>query len=285
MNWDSLVGFDDDHATPSTTARARLPAIGIGTYGVEPAACARAVETALEAGYRHVDTAEMYENEAAVGRAIDSSAVDREDVFVATKVHSRHLAYGDVIEHARASARRLGVDVIDLLYVHWPIRTYDPEETLAAFDELYDRGEIRHVGVSNFTPELLREAIDVLDAPLFAHQVECHPLLAQPELRRLAREHDHTLVAYSPLAKGAVTDIPELIAIADEHDVTPAQVALAWLRAKGAVPIPKSTTPAHVRENVAAVELELDAEAIERIDGIDRSERVVDFPRAPWNEP
>ena len=284
MSWDSLVGFDD-HATPSTTARARLPAIGIGTYGVEPAACARAVETALEAGYRHVDTAEMYENEAAVGRAIDSSAVDREDVFVATKVHSRHLAYGDVIEHARASARRLGVDVIDLLYVHWPIRTYDAEETLAAFDELYDRGEIRHVGVSNFTPELLREAIDVLDAPLFAHQVECHPLLAQPGLRRLARELDHTLVAYSPLAKGAVTDVPELVAIADEHDATPAQVALAWLRAKGAVPIPKSTTPAHVRENLAALDLELDPAAVERIDGIDRTERQVDFSGAPWNEP
>lgn len=260
-----------------------MPSIGIGTYDVEPAVCTTAVTTALECGYRHVDTAEMYDTERAVGRAIERSSVDRSDVFVATKIHSRNLAYDDVIEHSRGCADRLGVDAIDLLYVHWPIRTYDPEETLAAFDELYDRGEIRHVGLSNFTPSLLAAAIDTLDAPLVAHQVECHSLCQQEELRRMAREDDHHLVAYSPLAKGRVTEVPELLEIAEAFDATPAQVALAWLREKDAVPIPKSTTPAHIRENVAAVELELDAEAIERIDGIDRTERVVDFQSAPWN--
>lgn len=257
--------------------------LGIGTYDVEPDACTAAVTFALNEGYRHVDTAEMYGTEAAVGRAIERADVDREDVFVATKLHSRNLAYDDVLAHAEGCRDRLGVDVVDLLYVHWPIRTYDPEETLAALDALYDRGVVRHVGLSNFTPALLEEALARLDAPLFAHQVECHPLLQQDELRRYAREHDHHLVAYSPLAKGAVTEVPELVEVATEYDATPAQVSLAWLSSKGVVPIPKSTTEAHIRENYDARELQLDEGAIERIDGIQRTKRTVDVPDAPWN--
>lgn len=262
-----------------------LPRIGIGTYEVEPDPCTRAVRTALEYGYRHVDTAEMYDTERAVGRAIELADVDRDAVFVATKVHSRNLAPGDLIEAARASREKLGVDVIDLCYVHWPIRAYDPEGTLGAMDELHERGVIRHVGLSNFTPALLEEALEHLEAPLFAHQVECHPLLQQTALRRYAREDGHSLVAYSPLAKGRITAVPELREIAAEYDSTPAQVALAWLHDKErVVPIPKSTTPAHIRENYEAAQLELDAAAIERIDAIERTERVVDFPGAPWND-
>lgn len=281
---------DDDHTTgkdesPADGAeRPSIPDIGIGTYDVEPEDCIRSVRTALECGYRHVDTAEMYDTEAAVGTAMDQSAVDREAVFVATKLHSRNLGYEDVLEHARASREKLGVDVIDLLYVHWPIRTYDPVETLAALDELYDEGLLHHVGLSNFTPALLEEALEHLEAPLFAHQVECHPLLQQDELRTVAREHGHTLVAYSPLAKGSVMEVPELVEIARTYDVTPAQISLAWLLSKQNVAvIPKSTTPAHIRENYEGADLELAPEDIERIDGIERAERVVDFPEAPWN--
>lgn len=273
--------------TESSSGRAasyEIPQIGIGTYDVEPDVCTAAVTAALNCGYRHVDTAEMYGTESAVGDAIELADVDRENVFVATKVHSRNLSYDDVVEHARASRNRLGVDCIDLLYVHWPIRTYDPDETLAAFDELYDEGVVRHVGVSNYTPELLLEALEVLDAPLFAHQVECHPLLQQDELRRYAREHDHQLVAYSPLAKGAVSEVPELVEIADEYDATPAQVSLAWLLSKeSVVAIPKSTSEAHIRENYEAQQLHLDEWALNRIDEIDRTQRVVDVPAAPWN--
>lgn len=262
----------------------QLPALGIGTYDVSSAVCRRAVQFALDVGYRHVDTAEMYENERAVGDALDAAAVDRDEVFVSTKLHSRHLAYDDVIEHARASRERLGLDTIDLLYVHWPIRTYDPEETLSAIDELYRRGSIRNVGVSNFTPELLDEAIAVLEAPLFAHQVECHPFLPQHELQQYAREHGHQLIAYSPLAKGTVTDEPELVDVAEEYDATPAQVALAWLLSKENIAaIPKSTSEDHIRENYDAQELRLDDSAIERIDRIERTKRSVDFPDAPWN--
>jgi len=262
-----------------------LPALGIGTYeNTDYEVCANSVETALNAGYRHVDTAEGYDNEAAVGDGIVTSGVDREDVFLATKVSPDNLAYDDVLDHARASIDRLGVETLDLLYVHWPIRAYDREGTLAAFDELYDDGLIRNVGLSNFTPELLVEALDRLDAPLFAHQVECHPRLQQAELRALAREHGHHLVAYSPLAKGAVTDVPVLREIAADHDATPAQVSLARLRSKPSVtPVPKSTSRAHLRENLAARDLELDPEELARIDAIVDERRCVDFPDAPWN--
>jgi len=261
-----------------------LPGVGIGTYDLPHDTCKASVEHALDIGYRHVDTAEMYDNEAAVGDAIAEADVDRENVFVATKIHSRNLAYEDVLEHARASRNRLGVEVIDLLYVHWPMRAYDPADTLAAFDELYDQGLIRHVGLSNFTPELLDEARSHLGAPVFAHEVECHPLLPQDELRAYAREYDHHLVAYSPLAKGAVTDVPVLASVAEKHDASPAQVAIAWLLSKENVAvIPKSTSPAHIRENYRARRLFLDPRDVERIDAIDRTQRQVDFDGAPWN--
>ena len=287
-----------------------LPPIGLGTYAVEPARCTAAVATALELGYEHVDTAEMYENEAAVGDALaafrsepdrgsggeagrgsdgdagrrDAKTVEADEVGVATKVHSRNLAYEDVLAAVERSRQRLGVDAIDVCYVHWPIRTYDPAETLAAFDELVDRGTIRHVGLSNFTPDLLREALDHLDAPLYAHQVECHPLLPQDELRRIAREDGHHLVAYSPLAKGRVTEVSEVREVAARHGATPAQVALAWLLSnERVVAIPKSTSRVHLRENLAAADLELEAQDLALLEEIEHRERVVDFPDAPWN--
>lgn len=262
-----------------------LPEIGIGTYeNTDPEVCAESVATALDCGYRHVDTAEGYENERAVGEGLRQSEVDREDVFLATKVSPDNLAYDDVIDHAEASRERLGVTTLDLLYVHWPIRAYDPEKTLSAFDDLYERGLIRNVGLSNFTPELLEEAIETLDAPLFAHQVECHPLLQQDRLREMARERGHHLVAYTPLAKGDVTEIPELVDIAEDHDATPAQVTLAWLLSKESVAaIPKSESPEHIEENIGALDLELTDADIERIDAIDREKRYVDFEEAPWN--
>ena len=261
-----------------------IPDVGIGTYDANPEDCAASVAAALNVGYRHVDTAEMYENERAVGESVAAADVDPSEVFLSTKIHSRNLAHDDVLEHARASRDRLGVDALDLLYVHWPIRAYDPEETLVAFDELYDRGVVRHVGLSNFTPELLDEAREHLDAPMFAHEVECHPLLPQEELRAYARKHDHYLVAYSPLAKGAVMGVPELVDVAEKHDATPAQVSLAWLLDKeNVVVIPKSTSEDHIRENYEAQRITLDEDDVERIDNIDRRERQVDFDGAPWN--
>ncbi|MDX1747903.1 MAG: aldo/keto reductase, partial [Halobacteriales archaeon] len=155
---------------------------GFGTWDIRGDPCTDAVESALEAGYRHIDTARMYKNESAVGAGIDRSDVDRESIYLATKVWDDSLAYEAVLHSAEESRQDLGVSTLDLLYIHWPRDTYVPEETLPAFDDLIDRGVIRDVGLSNFTPALLDEARDVLEAPIRAHQVEMHPLLPQTEL-------------------------------------------------------------------------------------------------------
>lgn len=258
---------------------------GLGTYrNDDHDQCAKSVETAIEVGYRHIDTAQGYDNEAAVGEGIARTDVDREELFVATKLATENLAYDDVIETTAQSAERLGLDTIDLMYVHWPINTYDPDETIPALNELVDRGLVKHVGLSNFRPDQLDAAIDRLEVPLFAHQVEMHPLLPQTELREYAREDDHWLVAYCPIARNRVTDVPEIFEIADEHDASPAQISLAWLLQNEQVaPIPKATGEAHIRENVESRQLKLTDAEIAQIDAIDRSERIVDFEAAPWN--
>ncbi|MDB2282856.1 aldo/keto reductase [Halorubrum ezzemoulense] len=257
--------------------------IGLGTSGLDdPETCTDTVAAALDAGYRHVDTAQMYDNEAAVGEGIAASDVDRDDVVVATKVHPENLAPDDVRETARASLDRLGLDRVDLLYVHWPIRAYDAETTLLAFDELRDEGVTDHVGVSNFTPDLLREAREILDAPIAAHQVECHPRLRQPELRALADEFDHRLVGYSPLGRGEILDDPAILEIAERNDLSPAIVALAWALDRGIVPIPKGRGD-HLRENLRAVDVDLPDEDLDEIDALDPGERQIDPDDAAWN--
>lgn len=262
-----------------------LPRLGLGTWkNTDPEQCAASVRTALDLGYRHIDTAQLYENEAAVGRGIRATDVDREEVFLATKVSTRNLAYEDVLSSTEESLDRLGVGYLDLLYVHWPLRTYEPEDTLAAFDELHDDGVIEHVGLSNFEPDLLAEAPSHLDAPIFAHQVEMHPLCPQSELHEIAIEEDHWLVAYSPLARGDALTHRTVRSVAEEAGITPAQVCLAWLLAKErVVPIPKATGAPHIEENWEARNVALTSEQIDRIDGIERHERQVDFERAPWN--
>ncbi len=263
-----------------------LPPLGIGTWeNTDPEACTSSVRTALEVGYRHVDTAEAYGNEADVGEGIARADVDREDVFLATKVHpdSTGLTYDEVLETARGSLERLGVDYVDLLYVHWPLGDYSHEETLPAYDELVEEGATRHVGVSNFEPFQVEAAAETLDAPLFANQVEMHPLLPQEESVAHAEEHDYHLVAYSPLARGDVFGAPEISEIADAHDVSEAQVSLAWLREKGVAAIPKATGREHIVDNWASLELELDDAEIDRIDAIDRTDRHLDPEAAAWN--
>ena len=257
--------------------------IGLGTSGLDdPETCTDTVVAALEAGYRHVDTAQMYDNEAAVGEGIAESDVDRNEVVVATKIHPENLAPEDVRETARESLGRLGLDCVDLLYVHWPIRAYDAAATLPAFDDLRDAGVTDHVGVSNFTPGLLREADAILDAPIAAHQVECHPRFQQRELRALADEFDHQLVGYSPLGRGEILDDPEVAAIAERYDRSPAVLALAWALDRGIVPIPKARGD-HVRENLRAVDVDLPEAALDAVDALEPGDRQIDPDDAAWN--
>jgi diketogulonate reductase-like aldo/keto reductase len=263
-----------------------FPPIGLGTaHWDDHEAVADAVATALEAGYRHVDTAQAYGNEAAVGAGLARADVERSDVLLATKVHEDRLSYDDVIETAERSRDRLDVDVIDLLYVHTPRRqgAYDARETLPAFDELRERGVIRHVGVGNFTPALLDEATDVLESPLYAHQVEMHPLLPQEHLLERARRDGHHLVAHTPLVRGAVADVPAIVDVARKHDASSAQVSLAWLVEKGGIPIPGAVRADYLQENYGALDLQLDADDVARIGAIDSERRVCDWDDGPWN--
>ena len=262
-----------------------MPMLGLGTWENDDASqCTESVATALEMGYRHVDTAQAYRNEDAVGEGIAQADVDREDVFLATKVWIDNLAPADVKSTTRDSLDRLGVDSVDLMYIHWPARAYDPEATLGAFDDLVDDGHIDRIGVSNFEPRHVEEAMDIADNPIFANQVECHPLLQQEELREHAAEHDYELVAYSPLARGKVFDVPELNDIAEKHDASEAQVSLAWLREKGVTAIPKATGTDHIEDNWESLGVDLDEDDVAKIDAIDREDRRVDpdFGPAGW---
>nr|WP_276302132.1 aldo/keto reductase [Halorussus sp. DT80] len=262
-----------------------MPRLGLGTWeNTDAGTCADSVRQALEMGYRHIDTAQAYDNEAHVGEGIAQADVDREEVFLATKIWTSNLSYDDVIHTAKESLDKLGVDYVDLLYVHWPANEYNPEDTLPAFDQLYDDGLVENVGVSNFEPRHLDEAQEVLDAPVFANQVEMHPLLPQDELVEYGRENDVNLVAYSPLARGKVFDVPEIQQVAEKHDASEAQVSLAWLLQRdGVAAIPKASSEAHIRDNWGARGLELDAEDVEKIESIETRERQVDPDFAPWN--
>jgi diketogulonate reductase-like aldo/keto reductase len=257
--------------------RQGMPALGLGTWqNDDQDQCTESVATALDVGYRHVDTAQIYGNEEGVGRGIAQADVDREDVFLATKVWINELGHDDVVASTKESLEKLGTDYIDLLYVHWPARAYDPEETLSAFTDLRDEGLIERIGVSNFEPEHLDRATEVLGEAPFANQVEMHPLLQQEELREYAAANDVELVAYSPLARGKVFDVPEVADVAEKHDASAAQVSLAWLREKGVTAIPKATSEAHIRDNWESLGVELDDEDVATIDAIEATDRRVD---------
>ena len=261
-----------------------IPKLGLGTWQNEnPNECSNAVKTALEMGYKHIDTAQIYENEEYVGEGLENADVDREDYFLASKVWIDQLSEGDVVPSMEKSLEKLGVDKVDLMYVHWPSGEYQPEETLKAMQKLVEGEMAESIGISNFTPAQVDEAMDIAGDHIIANQVEMHPLLQQEELLEKCREHNITLVAYSPLARGEVFNIPELNEIAEKHEVSEAQISLAWLMQKdGVVAIPKATSEEHIEDNFKAQEMELDEEDIEKIESINREERMVDPGFAPW---
>ncbi len=261
-----------------------IPKLGLGTWqNSNPEECKTAVKKALNMGYRHIDTAQAYDNEEDVGEGLSAADVDREDFFLASKVWINNLSAEKVKSSTEESLEKLGVDSVDLMYVHWPSGDYRPEETLNAFKDLVEEGKIDNIGISNFTPEQVEEAMDIAGEHIIANQVEMHPLLQQEELLEKCREHDITLVAYSPLARGKVFEIPEIREIAEKHDVSPAQVSLAWLMQKdNVVAIPKATGEDHIRDNFEAQDLELDEEDVEKIEGLERRDRRVDPDFAPW---
>ena len=258
----------------------RIPRIGLGTYRLTDDTCTDVVLEALDLGYRHLDTAESYGNEAAIGRAIEQSGVPREDLFVTTKVWWENLAPDELERHLDQSLQRLRTDRVDLALIHWPHPEMPIDEPLAALQKTQSDGRTDLIGVSNFTPELVERAVKI--APIACNQVEYHPFLAQDELLSLARGHGHVLTAYSPIARNEVADDPVLREIGEEHGKTPAQVSLRWLlQQEGVVTIPRSGEHEHLRQNLEVFDFELDGAEMERIDGLDRGLRLIDPAFAP----
>jgi diketogulonate reductase-like aldo/keto reductase len=259
------------------------PRIGLGTWeNSDPDQCEETVRNALKIGYRHIDTAQLYENETAVGNGINSSSVDRDEIFLATKVSFENLEHDQVISSTKQSLNELGTDYVDLLYVHWPAKYYEASKTLEAFRKLQDDDLIRYIGLSNFTPTLLDEARTVLDDNIYAHQVEMHPYLKQKHLHDDALKNDLKLVAYSPFRHGTIFDDTTVKEIAEDIGATPAQVLLAWLVQKESVyPIPKATGQKHLEQNFEAQNVSLSDDQRTRIESIERVDRYIDPPFAP----
>jgi diketogulonate reductase-like aldo/keto reductase len=247
----------------------KVPSLGLGTWRLTGAECTKTVERALAFGYRHIDTAQIYRNEEQVGQGIENAGVNREEVFLVTKVWTSNFSYKRTIESTRESLRKLGTDCVDLLLMHWPNPSVPLEETLGAMTELQNEGNVRHVGVSNFPPSMVEEAARY--ATVFCNQVEYHPYKGQDELLEQAKEMDYLLTAYTPLARGAVLEDRTLRGIGEAHGWTPAQVALRWLiQQEKVAAIPKATSEDHLKGNLDVFDFELSNEEMERISGLRR---------------
>jgi diketogulonate reductase-like aldo/keto reductase len=234
-----------------------IPALGFGTWQLENGSARPLVEQALEVGYRHIDTAQAYRNERDVGAAIAASGIKRDEIFLTTKVWVDAFAEGDLQRSAEKSLERLGVDHVDLLLLHWPKPTPALAETMAALNDVKDRGLARAIGVSNFPSAVLAQAQALSKAPLATDQVEYHPYLSQKTLIAAAHAAGTSITAWSPLAQGKVAQDPVLIAIGQAHGKTPGQVTLRWLIQQGVIVIPRTKTPARVVENFDVLDFEL----------------------------
>jgi len=249
-----------------TTAGVDIPAIGFGTWQIEGDDAQRMVEAALEVGYRHIDTAAIYGNETEVGRGLAAAGLPRDQVFVTTKIWVDTFAEGDLQRAAEASLKRLGLDQVDLLLLHWPKPRPPLAETIGALNDVKNRGWTRAIGVSNFPSAFWREAQALSEAPLATNQVEYHPFLTQKTILATARELESSVTAWSPLAQGKVTDDPVLEAIAGAHGKSPGQVALRWLvQQEGVIAIPRTTKEHRARENFDIFDFTLTDDEMGRI--------------------
>ena len=257
-----------------------IPQVGLGTFKVDEADTQRVVETALEAGYRHVDTAAGYYNEAGVGAALRASGLPREEVFVTTKLRNGDQGYDNALRAFEDSRAALGVEVVDLYLVHWPVPSKGlAPETWRAFEKLYDEGAVRAIGVSNFLPEHLEDLLRTARIVPAVNQIEIHPSFQQPEAQAASREAGMVVEAYAPIGRGEDLELAPVVELAAELGVTPAQVVLRWHLQRGRVVIPKSSTPERIAANVDVFGLELTESQLARLDALDTDERMFADPR------
>jgi 2,5-diketo-D-gluconate reductase A len=253
-----------------------IPQFGFGVFQIKPAQTAEAVGTALQAGYRHIDTAEGYGNEREVGEAISKSGLDRADVFVTSKLGNGAHLPDDARRAFDATLNALGFDYIDLFLIHWPLPTrYDGDyvSTWQALEEFYRAGRARSIGVSNFQPHHLRRLHGETQITPAVNQIEVHPYLTQDDVRAFCAEHQIAIEAWSPIAQGEVLEDPTIVSIARDVGKTPAQVVLRWHIERGDIVFPKSVTSARIRENIDIFDFELSGADVEAISALNRNER------------
>jgi len=247
----------------------QVPTLGFGTWQLRGRACVKAVEHALSLGYRHLDTAQSYENEDEVGAAIQNTDIDRGDIFLVTKIQPSNFARRKAIKSTERSLKKLKTVYIDLLLMHWPSDIVPLQETLEAMVQLQQAGKIRHIGVSNFSAEQVVESSQ--HATMFCNQVKYHPYQLQDELLVQAREMDYPLTAYSPLALGKVSSDDTLIDIGKVHGKTASQVTLRWLiQQENVAAIPKAASKEHQASNFDIFDFELSEEEVRRVSGLRR---------------
>lgn len=266
---------------------AEIPSIGLGTWTLKGETCSELVTEALKQGYRHVDTAIMYRNEEAVGEGLKSSGVPRNDTFLTTKVWYTDIGAGDLERAAEGSLKRLGIDAVDLLLIHWPNPDIPLADSIAALNRARERGLTRHIGVSNFTLPLLAEALRLSDAPLVCNQVESHPLLDQRRIHGACRRAGMAMTAYAPLGRGGdVLRAESVVAAAKAHGKTPGQVVLRWhVQQEGVVCIPRTSRVERLAENADIFDFALtDAEMTEIGALRSANRRICDYAFSPeWD--
>jgi diketogulonate reductase-like aldo/keto reductase len=268
---------------------AAIPAIGLGTMTLMDAVCVEAVKTALRLGYRHIDTAERYRNEAAVGEGIQqglrAAGLKREDIFVTTKVYHDKLAAQDFQRSFDESLQMLKLSFVDLLLIHWPSPTVPLAETLGVLCQAKREGRARHIGVANFTTPLLAQAMALTSEPLVTNQIEVHPFLDQSKVLAACRKYGLSVTAYCPLARGKVPGNEVLQRIGKAHAKSSSQVALRYLVQQGIIPIPRTADPGHLASNLAVFDFTLSDDESGEIDRLKQPDgRVVNPPHAPrWD--
>ncbi|WP_166844838.1 aldo/keto reductase [Isoptericola sp. BMS4] len=256
-----------------------IPQLGYGTFKVPPDTTRTLVLTALEAGYRHIDTAQMYRNERGVGEALTAAGLPRDELFVTSKLNNGYHAHDDALAAFDRTLTDLQLDHVDLFLVHWPLPAVDRYvEAWGALEEIYRSGRARAIGLSNFQPHHARRVLDEGTVVPAVNQVEVHPWFGNEEVRAFGAEHGIVTEAWSPLGRGRVLDDPTLARIAAAHDRTPAQVVLRWHVQRGDVVFPKSETPGRIVENARIFDFELSGDDMAAITGLDRGERIGSHP-------
>lgn len=250
-----------------------MPWLGFGVFQIpEGQEVEQSVSWALETGYRSIDTAAAYGNETGVGKAIRASGIPREEVFVTTKVWNSDQGYDSTLAAFNTSLEKLAMDYVDLYLIHWPVEG-KYKETWRALEEIYQSGRARAIGVSNFLSHHLKDLMQDSDTVPTVNQVEFHPYLQQPDLQAFCRENRIQLEAWSPLIKGEVVDVPELVELGEKYGKSPAQITLRWMVQHRVVTIPKSVHKNRIQENADIFDFELEAEDMKVIDGLDRHHR------------